>query len=71
MTDITTKDGDMIDALAYRHYGAEGHLPAVLEANPHLAQYGPVLPAGVVISFPEIAAPSAPTRATIRLWGNA
>lgn len=61
----------MIDALAAIYYGAEGHVPAVLEANPHLAQYGPVLPAGVVISFPEIAAAEAETRATIRLWGRA
>ncbi len=46
-------DGDMIDAVCRRFYGREaGAVEAVLEANPGLADFGPVLPAGTVVQLP-------------------
>ena len=43
-----TTDGDMLDDICQRHYGSAGlnqSLAAVLEANPGLADLGPVYPA--------------------------
>jgi len=62
-----TRDGDMLDAICWKHYGREAAITAVLEANPHLAERGPVLPAGLVITLPDL--PPAPeTAGTVRLW---
>lgn len=50
-----TQDGDMIDAIARRHYGPRsGLVEAVLEANPGLTDHGPLLPAGLTINLPVI-----------------
>ena len=50
-----TIDGDMVDAIAYAYYGKhEKNTEAILEANANLADYGPVLPAGVLIKLPRI-----------------
>lgn len=66
MTQYRTVDGDMIDAICKAHYGREDMAVAVYEANPGLAQRGPILGMGVVITLPEVA-PAAP-RKPIRLW---
>ncbi|GAB6178394.1 tail protein X [Desulfobaculum senezii] len=48
----------MVDAICQRHYGrTAGVVESVLEANPGLADFGPVLDAGVVIVLPELPAP--------------
>lgn len=61
-----TAEGDTVDAIAWRHYGRESAALAILEANPRLADHGPVLPAGLSIVLPEL--PEAAPEATIRLW---
>jgi phage tail protein X len=66
MRKIISKDGDMLDALCWRHYGRQDLVPAVLEANPHLAGLSPVLTAGVVIVLPDLSEPS--TTPSIRIW---
>lgn len=51
-----TTDGDMLDDICQRHYGCAGlnqSLAAVLEANPGLADIGPIYPAGVEIVLPD------------------
>ena len=63
---VITRDGDVLDALIWRHYGRGDVLAAVLEANPTLATSPPVLSAGLVIELPELPLPvEAPV---IRLW---
>ncbi len=63
-----TKDGDMIDAICYRYYGASsGYMERVLAANPGLAVQGPVYPAGVLIELPDVQA-SAVQTARKTLW---
>lgn len=54
MTTYRTSDGDMADEIAFRHYGttSSGVVEQLLAANPGLADYGPVLPAGLVITLP-------------------
>lgn len=63
---IISKDGDMLDALCWRHYGRQDVVPAVLEANPHLSGLPPVLAAGVVIVLPDLPEPN--TAPSIRIW---
>ena len=72
-----TKDGDVLDALCHKHYGREagrpvrgtqtGAVEAVLEANPGLADQGPILPAGLLIILPDLPEP-VPHRQPLRLW---
>jgi phage tail protein X len=64
----TTREGDRLDLICWDHYGGTfGFVESVLDANRGLADYGPILPAGVVIVLPEIAvAPS--TTPTVRIW---
>jgi phage tail protein X len=53
-----SKDGDMVDAICWRYYGrTAGAVEAVLDANPGLADRGPVLDAGVVIELPDLPEP--------------
>ncbi len=63
-----TKAGDMVDAIAFKQYGAtDTYTEALLNANPGLADRGPVLPAGVIITLPTIA-PQLPQVQIIQLW---
>ena len=63
---VMTHDGDVLDDLIWQHYGRSEVLSAVLEVNPTLAQFHPVLSAGLVIELPELPLPAeAPV---IRLW---
>ncbi|MGL4755177.1 MAG: tail protein X [Aeromonadaceae bacterium] len=48
----TTKVGEMVDEIVYRHYQTHEHLQMVLNANPGLAKRGPALPEGVEITLP-------------------
>ena len=64
-----TADGDMLDAICKVELGSEAHMPAVLASNPGLAAQGPVYPAGLLITLPDL--PAKPVRSTIRLWGRA
>lgn len=69
MTTIyTTREGDTVDAICWRFYGSTANLvtEAVLEVNRGVAYYGPILPAGIALTLPEIDAP-AKTRG-VRLW---
>lgn len=68
MTQIySCQDGDMLDAICQRYYGrTSGAVEAVLEANPGLAQLGPVYAATTKIVLPDL--PSTPVKKTVRLW---
>jgi phage tail protein X len=64
-----TVDGDMIDAIAWKHYGIETAMIAIFEANPHLADAGPMLPGGIMITLPALSVEqTTPTIEFIRLW---
>lgn len=63
-----TIDGDVLDAIAYDFYGRhEKNTEAMLEANPHVLELGPVLPAGLRIKLPPRQANESP-KAYRRLW---
>ena len=62
-----TREGDILDDLCFRIYGKQeaGQVEAVLIANPNLADVGLELPAGVVITFPDL---TTEAKAQVRLW---
>lgn len=63
-----TQQNDTVDALCWRHYGrTTGVVEAVLDANPGLADKGPVLPSGLLVTLPELQA-AAPERQMVNLW---
>ncbi len=50
-----TKEGDVVDAICYKLYGHSDYTPQVYALNPGLAEYGPQLPAGLLLNFPMVA----------------
>lgn len=63
-----TVDGDRLDWICARHYGAvTGFVEAVLKANRGLADMGCVYKAGVMIWLPEKPSPDV-ERKSVRLW---
>jgi len=62
-----TRQGDMLDAICWKHYGNEDMVEQVHDANPGLAELGPILPMGREIVLPEISVQT--VRKPIRLWG--
>lgn len=68
MQSYVTSEGDQVDAIAAAYYGSTSNRVAeqVLEANPGLADYGPQLPAGLIITLPDIASPA--QQQGVRLW---
>lgn len=65
---VTTQQGDTVDLLCWRHRRqTRGVVEATLELNPGLADYGPILPHGLVVEIPD--APTAQPKTTlINLW---
>lgn len=63
-----TKQGDTADYIAWKHYGTTERrvVENLLAANHGLADMGPVLPAGVLVSLPEM--DKTETVKGIRLW---
>lgn len=67
-TAYLTREGDTVDYIAWKFYGFTNNqvVEAVLNANRGLADYGPKLPAGVIITLPEITAPA--KAQGVKLW---
>lgn len=66
MVKYRTKEGDVLDAVCWQYYGRrDDTTEQVLAANPGLAQHGPVLPSGLLITLPVLTSSPAPS---IRLW---
>jgi phage tail protein X len=64
-----SKAGDTADIIAWVIYGRQdGRLvETLLDANPGLADLGPVLPAGIRVAVPD--APEPARVEGVRLWG--
>lgn len=69
---LTARQGDTLDQLLFREAGlGPSALTRVLEANPGLADLGPILPTGtaVVVPAPAVAAGNATRlRPLLQLW---
>lgn len=61
-------DGDTVDYIVWRAYGTqEGRaVERVLDANPGLADLGATLPAGTLVTLPDIDTKA--EAASVRLW---
>lgn len=71
MNIVQTRSGEMLDAVVHRFYGKTGKtVEAVLDANPHLAGFGPVLPAGTTILLPPHTRNTLEEPTQIKLWGT-
>lgn len=67
MNTVRALQGDTVDAICWRVYGrTAGLTEAVLEANPGLADLGPVIPQGHLVTLPAQA--PQPQRQTVNLW---
>jgi phage tail protein X len=67
MARVRARQGDTADAICWRHYGrTAGVTEALLQANPGLAEHGPVLPHGLLVELPA-SAPQAERR-MVQLW---
>jgi phage tail protein X len=67
--DYVTRQNDILDDVVFRYYGdlTGRAVERVLEANRGLADFGPVLPAGVTISLPDQPVET-PENNLTRLW---
>jgi phage tail protein X len=64
-----TGAGEMVDLICANFYGLNvDAAEAVYAANPGLADLGPVLPQGTVLTLPAIRPAAAPQLATIQLF---
>ncbi|MCW2410883.1 MULTISPECIES: tail protein X [unclassified Sphingobium] len=70
MQSLTALQGDTVDALIWREAGlGSGSIGAVLDANPGLADLGPILPLGTIVMVPISKAPEATRqRPLTQLW---
>lgn len=67
MREVRAIQGDTVDRICYRIYGkTAGVTEAVYEANPGLADIGPIIPTGTLVKVPEVT--TKPTKATVQLW---
>lgn len=67
MQQVRSQQGDAVDTLCLRHLGrTAGVTEATLRLNPGLARRGPVLPAGIAITLPDL--PVAAITPTVKLW---
>ena len=65
---IRAQQNDTVDALCWRHYGrTAGVTESVLQANPGLAEHGPILPLGLTVQMPQTQT-AAPQRQMVNLW---
>ena len=68
MASVIANQGDTVDVICWRYYGrTAGVTEAVLDANPGLADLGPVIPHGTAVTLPD-AAPQAEQRQVVNLW---
>jgi len=69
MASATALAGDTVDAICWRELGrTQSVTEQVLELNPGLADLGPTIPAGTVITLPELTKASPPILETEKLW---
>ncbi|MCX9038815.1 tail protein X [Citrobacter portucalensis] len=64
---VRTQQYDSVDDLCWRYYRrTQGMTEAVLNANPGLADHGPILPHGLEVELPEFVSTS--VARTVQLW---
>lgn len=65
---IKSLQGDTLDLICWRYYGrTAGVLEQVLESNRGLAELGPILPMGTMVTLPDQPA-QAGNKQIVQLW---
>lgn len=68
MKEIYAIQYDTVDAICWREYGrSTGVVEQVLEANPHLSEFGPFIPMGTKVQLPDIPTPQNKVQ-SVQLW---
>lgn len=68
MLTVIAAQGDTVDSICWDYYGrTAGVTEAVLDANPGLADLGPIIPHGTAVTLPD-AAPQAEQPQVVNLW---
>lgn len=69
MSAYVTRQGDVLDAIALKHYGqvSSSIVTAILDANYCLSELGPILPGGLTIELPNVDLPSS-VKSGVSLW---
>lgn len=68
MPTVIAAQGDTVDSICWDYYGrTAGVTEAVLDANPGLADLGPIIPHGTAVTLPD-AAPQAEQPKVVNLW---
>lgn len=66
---VYARQGDTVDALCWRHLGqTAGAVEATLDANPGLADLGPVLPHGTAVDLPDLITTEPAQQTLVQLW---
>ena len=67
---VRTRAGDTVNALLYRETGRsdDDAEEALWALNLGLAEYGPVLPAGVIVRLPVLEPRDAEVRQAVTVW---
>lgn len=67
MTPLIAQQHDTLDLMCWRFYGrTQSVLERVIEANPHLPNYGNTLPLGTPVLMPDTPPPT--PKPTLSLW---
>jgi len=65
---LRAMQNESVDALCYRHYGStQGQVERVLIANPGLADFGVIVPEGMLVDMPDSVL-SSTQKPLINLW---
>lgn len=65
----TARDGDTVDLICWRELGKTAAVTEqVLALNPGLADLGVTLPAGTIVTLPDLASVETPTIDIEQLW---
>lgn len=66
---VRAQQGDTLDQLCWRHLGeSTSVVEAALELNPGLADFGPILPHGQVVTLPDPSTAPSKTTRVVQLW---
>ena len=70
MAEYLTKQGDVLDQIAYKYYGNTNNriVETILEQNVGLADHGAVLPEGLLITLPEQEQSTVISNKQVKLW---
>ena len=67
---VSAQQGDTLDMICWRELGTTsgGVVEAAMDLNRGIAEAGPILSEGQIVTLPDLPSPAAITRETVNLW---